>query len=316
MKAEGKLNNSEILFIYDAKLCNPNGDPDDENRPRMDYERGRNLVSDVRLKRYIRDYFQDCFEADPTKGIFVSKVEGKTVNATERLRALLGKQAGPSDIPRILESLIDVRLFGATMPIKGEGGRGGTSIRFTGPVQFNWGYSLNRAELVDSSSITSHFAAEEGKEQGTIGKDYRVYFSLIGFHGIISGIRAQETNLTMEDIHLLDQAMIKAIPLQATRSKIGQYPRLYIRVEYNDALSIIGDFRDLVHLQETEGLRDITECELVVDDLLNQLSAKSDAIKQIYFWHDEKLALSYQGKRGRLEELVGGELEGKLVRLS
>ncbi|MFY9411841.1 MAG: type I CRISPR-associated protein Cas7, partial [Dethiobacteria bacterium] len=40
--------NSEILFLYDAKLCNPNGDPDDENRPRMDYDRERCLVSDVR----------------------------------------------------------------------------------------------------------------------------------------------------------------------------------------------------------------------------------------------------------------------------
>ena len=53
------MNNSEILFLYDAKLTNPNGDPDEENRPRMDYERGTNLVSDLRLKRYIRDYLAD-----------------------------------------------------------------------------------------------------------------------------------------------------------------------------------------------------------------------------------------------------------------
>jgi CRISPR-associated protein Csh2 len=50
------INNSDILFIYDAKLCNPNGDPDDENKPRMDYDTQTNLVSDVRLKRYLRDY--------------------------------------------------------------------------------------------------------------------------------------------------------------------------------------------------------------------------------------------------------------------
>jgi len=51
--------NSEILFLYDAKMCNPNGDPDDENRPRMDYDRERCLVSDVRLKRYLRDYLEE-----------------------------------------------------------------------------------------------------------------------------------------------------------------------------------------------------------------------------------------------------------------
>ncbi len=50
--------NSEILFIYDAKMSNPNGDMDNENKPRMDYDTSTNLVSDVRLKRYVRDYFE------------------------------------------------------------------------------------------------------------------------------------------------------------------------------------------------------------------------------------------------------------------
>lgn len=49
------MNSSEMLYIYDAKLSNPNGDPDEENRPRMDEE--INLVTDLRLKRYVRDYF-------------------------------------------------------------------------------------------------------------------------------------------------------------------------------------------------------------------------------------------------------------------
>ena len=49
-------NRSEILFLYDIQNANPNGDPNDENKPRMDEETGRNLVTDVRLKRTIRDY--------------------------------------------------------------------------------------------------------------------------------------------------------------------------------------------------------------------------------------------------------------------
>ena len=82
-----RMNNSDILFIYDAKMCNPNGDPDDENKPRMDYETETNLVSDVRLKRYIRDYLED-------KGmsIFVAKVKGKTVDATQRLESWLSEK--------------------------------------------------------------------------------------------------------------------------------------------------------------------------------------------------------------------------------
>ena len=69
--------NHEFLFIYDARLCNPNGDPGNENKPRMNEEREINLVSDTRLKRYIRDYLQQFKE----KEIYIAKVENETVNA-------------------------------------------------------------------------------------------------------------------------------------------------------------------------------------------------------------------------------------------
>lgn len=231
--------NSEIQYIYDARMCNPNGDPDDENKPRMDYNRSVNLVSDVRLKRYIRDYLMDYKGG----GIFVSKVGGKTVDATDRLKKLIeeNKEEIEADdelkdlfdknkpneknlskhLPWLLSKLIDVRFFGATIPLKSEVGKG-ASITFTGPIQFNWGYSLNKVSgPMESSTITSTFAGA-GEDYSTMGKDYRVDYSLIAFHGIISAKRAEHTSLTDEDIDLFDDAMIKAIPLEATtRSKTG-----------------------------------------------------------------------------------------------
>ncbi|REJ16315.1 MAG: type I-B CRISPR-associated protein Cas7/Csh2 [Caldibacillus debilis] len=309
------MNNSEILFLYDAKLTNPNGDIDEENRPRMDYERSLNLVSDVRLKRYIRDYLDQIgYE------IFVAKVEGNTVNATERLNKLfsnyekkveLRKKLDPEVIDWLLDQLIDVRLFGATMPIKSEDK--GNSITFTGPVQFNWGYSLNKVTLVESASITSHFGSENQNEGGSIGKDYRVYYSFLAFHGIISGHRAKYTRLKNEDVRLLDQAMVKAIPLNATRSKVGQYPRLYLRVEYNSPEFVAGDFRDLVSLNETEGLRGISEVELQADRLLNKLTEIKEEIAKIYFWQDTNLILEGHGQKGTLPDLLSPDLKEKLV---
>lgn len=142
MKDENKIKNSEILFLYDAKMCNPNGDPDEENKPRMDYETERNLVSDVRLKRYIRDYL-----ISNEKEIWVSKVEGKTVDATKRLEALAKKYEqetkNKEDIKKLteefkkwlLETVIDMRLFGATIPVKG-GEERGAAVTFTGPFSF------------------------------------------------------------------------------------------------------------------------------------------------------------------------------------
>jgi len=178
--------NSEILFLYDAKLCNPNGDPDDENRPRMDYDRERCLVSDVRLKRYLRDYLEEMGHT-----IYVTKSAG-VVQAEERLKRVLGtEKVSGKDLPELLAELLDVRLFGATMPIKGARRGEGEAVNLTGPVQFTWGYSLNRVQPVDSSTISSQFATRETAGQGTFGKDYRLYYALVAFHGVVSARRAQ-----------------------------------------------------------------------------------------------------------------------------
>jgi CRISPR-associated protein Csh2 len=287
--------NSEILFLYDAKLTNPNGDPDDENKPRMDYDKGVNLVSDVRLKRYIRDYLD-------SRGceIFITKMDGETVDATERLRRLLKKEKlgalTKEDIDIILDKLIDVRLFGATMPIKAQEGEKGASSTFTGPVQFTWGYSLNRVELVTSNSITSIFAGrtEGGRgEYGTFGKDWRLYYSLIAFYGIVSGYRGEYTRLTEEDVLLLDSAMVNAIPQTAsTRSKVGQKPRLYLRVEYKNKGIFLGELRGKVKLDKVEGLRDISDYELDVSDLIAFLSNNREKIEKIYVYEDPELRIS------------------------
>ncbi len=284
--------NSEILYLYDAKMTNPNGDPDDENKPRFDYEKEVNLVSDVRLKRYIRDYLQSR-----GYGIFVSKVDGETVDATERLKRVLKKEKltalSKEDTDQILKELIDVRLFGATMPIKAQEGSRGATSTFTGPVQFSWGYSLNKGELVRSNSITSLFAGrtEEGKgEYGTFGKDWRLYYSLLAFYGIISGYRAQYTQLTKEDVDLLDDALLNAIPLMAsTRSKIGQKPRLFLRIEYKDLYTFLGDLRGKIVLDRETGLRDIKDFTVDLTPLFEFLKKYEEKIQKLLVYVDPEL---------------------------
>ncbi len=308
--------NSEILYLYDCKLCNPNGDPDDENKPRMDYETGRNLVSDVRLKRYFRDYF-----AQKGMEIFVGQVDGKSVTAGNRLKALFEKYGKDSkvlnkpkqeDIEWIISKLIDVRLFGATMPIKAEGSGSGSSITFTGPVQFNWGYSLNKVAIVPSNSITSHFASDAKNTQGAIGKDYRLYYSLIAFYGIVSSARAKETFLTEDDIAELDEAMIRAIPLTATsRSKNNQMPRLVLRVEYKENM-FIGDLRRYVKFApkvKEEEVRDLTDYEVDADKLADILAKYKDKINMIRVCQDKDLKLKGGKtlKRMLIERGIGQE---------
>jgi CRISPR-associated protein Csh2 len=336
------MRNSDILFIYDAKMCNPNGDPDDENRPRMDVETSRNIVTDVRLKRYIRDYWIEKGEE-----VFVATIEEKTVDATKRLAYWVSEwilQGGSSDMSLridaqkvqtklvknekieaseivklisseedILKAFLDVRLFGATMPIKDE--KKGSSFTFTGPVQFNWGYSLNKVEQVYSNTITSTFAGKtkgEGDEHGTMGKDYRLYYSLLAFHGVISAYRAKHTKMQDEDVTKLEEALIKAIPLQATRSKIGQYPRLMVRVEYNDDETFLGDLRRYVKPDKVEGLRDIIEVALDISELDKKLSKNADSINSIRIWQDADIMITCNGNIGTIKDIVSDSIKGKI----
>lgn len=316
MSKETVKYDSEILFIYDAKMCNPNGDPDEENKPRIDYETSRNLVSDVRLKRYIRDYF-----ISKDMEIWVSKVDDEVVDATKRLESLKEKynkyEGKKVDIKKpdkefinwLIRQLIDVRLFGATMPLKGAEGERGGGLTFTGPVQFSWGYSLNPVEIVSSSSITSHFAGR-GEEYGTIGKDWRVYYSLIAFYGIISKKRAEKTNLSLDDVKELDNALIEAIPSEATtRSKLGQTPRLLLRIEYKGG-TYIGDLRRYISIKpkpdkKIETIRDIDEFELDITALVDIVHKNKERIEKIYFWkHNDLISSGYFNQEDLKDKII------------
>jgi CRISPR-associated protein Csh2 len=290
-------------------MANPNGDPDEENKPRMDYEAGRNLVSDVRLKRYLRDYWtsldrsrwEDLGYPGP-QDVWVRKLEQngeiRTVSAKDRIAQLARQLANkppkeafkdPGFQSRLLDILVDVRLFGATIPIGDEeAGREGGSRSLTGPVQFSWAFSLNRAELLPSSTVTSHFSGREEGEKGqygTMGKDWRVRYALLAFYGVVSAWRARHTALDERDLRLLDLSMVQALPLMATtRSKLGQTPRLYLRVEYRDAETLLGDPRLWLRLEREEGLEDITGAHLDLGPLLERYRDYRERIHALYVW--------------------------------
>jgi CRISPR-associated protein Csh2 len=290
-------NNSAILYLYDARLCNPNGDPDEENRPRMDYERELNLVSDLRLKRYIRDYFiQKGYE------LYVQKVDDAPVTSEERINSI---KADKNIVKAAQEAFIDIRLFGATITKKDN------NYSITGPVQFNWGYSLNPVRLLESS-ITSHFSSDAKKRQGAIGKDYRVQYSLIAFSGVVSGKRADYTGLSESDLALMDEAMVKAIPLLATRSKIGQQPRLYLRLELCDSETVLKDLRNYLSIHKDEKLddirdiRNITEYTVEAGALADYINQNRSKINKVICFHDNDLCITLNGEHASIDSIFSG----------
>lgn len=292
--------NSEILLIYEARNCNPNGDPDEENKPRIDPKTRVNLVSDVRLKRFFRDYIARSFGE---QYVYVTKVSGRNVRADQRI-GLFGYERGSSEeidniikaaktekakerIEKLAESVpqrcIDARLFGATIPIGAGEGRGAAKI-FIGPVQFAWGFSLHPVEFIESSTITSVFSGREAAEQyGTMGKDWRLYYSLISFYGVVSGGRAAQTDLKKEDLLVLDDILWKSLMIEpTTRSKIGERPHLYLRVEYKDTETLLGDLRRFIETEPKEPIREFKDVNPKFDKLLNVLNENKERISKIY----------------------------------
>jgi CRISPR-associated protein Csh2 len=318
--------NSDFLFLYEAIQCNPNGDIDQENKPRMDYDNKINLVSDVRIKRYIRDYLK-------TTGaeIFVDMVGENKVSPTTRLENIVKdiladenhldiillnredlkgkfleiKERYRGDFDKIFNSLktgkfsqekredkekeektsktekkwheefnrhlltylvkqkfIDIRFFGSAFAIEG------FTKSYIGPIQLNWGYSLHKVELMESNSIVT--IMNDGSS--TIGKDYRIHYSLLAFSGSVNKYAAASTGLTEKDLVQFRKAIWEAIPALPTRSKLNQYPKLYLEVIYNEGYNN-GHFGDLRQYVSARPAGELEERQIrKFDDLVLDLS--------------------------------------------
>jgi CRISPR-associated protein Csh2 len=313
-----RVPNAEILFLYEAKDTNPNGDPDAENRPRMDYVGRRLLVSDVRLKRYVRDYLLARGE-----DVWVrTREDGSRTDADGRLEELkdlykkeTGKELGakkkdldPEFLAWYLRRLRDVRLFGAVLPIKAEGEAKGGTGQFVGPVQFDWGYSLHPVEVY-TATIASQFAGrtEGGKgEHGTFGKDHRIHYALIAFWGRVSALRAERVGLSLEDLEVLERGLLEGLLEGATtRSKVGQTPLLYLRVDWRGGFRPLGDPRDGLRVRPEggkapEAIRSQADYVLEAGGLSERLARYREEVERVRLWRHPGLkveGLSLEGVR-------------------
>lgn len=234
----------EFLFLYDIKMGNPNGDPD-ENRPRV-LPDGAHYVTDVRLKRFVRDFLKSRGQ-----DIMVDNIEGRTTNLTGRVVHYLQKinktqAVGKELVDILLDAFIDARLFGSALAFKVEDLKDEPGVEkpkgwepkpepktLTGAVQINMGEALHQAEEVDIHG-TSVFASREDKSQGTFTTYFGLRYALIGFSGVGNQHAAKISRLSDEDYELFLKALWHGVRASGnTRTKVGQIPRLLISLEYN-----------------------------------------------------------------------------------
>lgn len=273
-------NRSEILFIYDVKWANPNGDPLDENKPRIDEETEKCIVTDVRFKRTIRDEWQEWGET-----LWVS---GESVNPEQRAKDLGIEKK--EDALRLL----DVRLFGAVIPMKKQ-----ADTSYTGPVQFRFGTSMHAVKVVFQQG-TAAFTTESA-QQRSFREEYLIPYALICFYGVANENAAKITGASEEDLQKLLKAIWNGTKNLITRSKMEHNPRLLLRIIYKEGLHWhIGELDShlkLVSEIEEKSIRDVSQVCIDITDFLNRLNQHKDKIEKIEYKEDGRLKLTANGTR-------------------
>jgi len=289
-------NRSEILFLYDATNTNPNGDPLDENKPRIDEETGINIVTDVRLKRTVRDYLFDY------KGIevFIREIREEDGN----LRTKEKRLEEFKDNEELIEKCIDVRLFGATTAVKGK------TMTLTGPVQFKYGYSLHRVDLTYIKGTTVMPSAQD-RRQGTFTEKYILPYSLIVFYGIVNenAVKVQNIPLKEDDIDLLLEAMWNGTKNLISTSKVGQMSRLLLQVIHKEENYHMGELDKRIRFisdKNDEEIRDITDGVIDITELVKALNNNKERILKVRYKIDDRVQLSLNGKKTSFQEALTG----------
>jgi CRISPR-associated protein Csh2 len=304
---------AEILFYYDAKMSNPNGDPD-ENRPRIDRITKKNYVTEFRLKRTIRDYLFKVLNKKIFMRQELASPKSLALKEIEDLASdYITKGAGGGKKPevnrtKLLKDHIDIKLFGILFAV------GDLHFKQIGPVQYSIGQSLNKVEEIQIR-MTRIVPTKAGAESGTFGEKYVVRYSFIEFHGFVNNNVAKEVDLSEEDVNNMLVAMWKGTSSLSTSSKFGQQSRLLIKVNYkNDGY--IGDLDLKCKLEaNTDPLESISQVSLDINELFDILSRNKDIIDSVEY-EDSAELICKSNKESNFEELVKDWARKNSIRVS
>lgn len=290
-------NRSEILFLYDVTDANPNGDPVDENKPRIDEESGKNIVTDVRLKRTIRDYLHDYKKKD----VFIIE----TRDGNGNLRTKEDRLSDFKTPEELLEKCIDIRLFGATTAVEGK------TMVLTGPVQFKYGRSLHKVDLTYVKGTTV-MPSKADKKQGTFTEKYILPYSLIAFYGVVNENAAsnQALKLTEGDVSLMLESIWNGTKNLISCSKFGQIPRMLMQVVYREGNFYIGELDKRISLNSSKNddkeIRDISDVKIDITNLTEALVDHKDKIEKIRLKVDERVSFIKDNKDISIKDAFNG----------
>ena len=202
-------NRIDFIYIFDVQDGNPNGDPDAGNLPRIDAETGMGLVTDVCLKRKVRNYVQVAKELSDGYDIFIKEKailnsEIDKAHDDEEVKKAKDKTAAARLF--MCKNYYDIRTFGAVMST----GKNAGQVR--GPIQFTFARSVDPIATAEHSITrmavaTENEAEKQNGDNRTMGRKATVPYGLYVCHGFISASLAKQTGFSEEDLQLFFEAL-------------------------------------------------------------------------------------------------------------
>ncbi|MDE7375966.1 MAG: type I-C CRISPR-associated protein Cas7/Csd2 [Muribaculaceae bacterium] len=274
----------DFVYIFDVQDGNPNGDPDAANLPRVDAETGHGLVTDVCLKRKIRNYVEVARNGQPGYDIFIQEaavLDNRVEDIYETEQVKRNDKANQKDAAKqaLCDKYYDIRAFGAVIATKDKQGQ----VR--GTVQLTFGRSVDPVVSLSHAITRMAVTKESDKEkERTMGRKATVPYGLYVVHGFVNANLANQTGFDQDDLQLLwdalgnmfDHDRSAARGLMSARkliafehdSKLGNAPanKLFdlVKVEKKAEVESPRNFADYVVTIDTENLpKGVTINELI-----------------------------------------------------
>lgn len=212
-------NRFDFVYIFDVQDGNPNGDPDAGNLPRIDAETGMGLVTDVCLKRKVRNYVQIAKDCSEGYDIFIKEkaVLDSLVNKTYDYSEV--KNASKEEKKKIAKRLLcknyfDIRTFGAVIATKDK------NDQVRGPIQMTFSRSVGPIVANEHSITRMAVTKEEDLEkERTMGRKATIPYGLYICHGFVSANLAKQTGFSEDDLKLFWEALINMFDIDRSAAR-------------------------------------------------------------------------------------------------
>ena len=278
-------NRYDFVILFDVENGNPNGDPDAGNAPRIDPDTGLGLVTDVCLKRKIRNYVETVKEDAPGYGIYIKDqvpLQRSDARALESLSIQKDLKSAKKDDPSIdvkirdfmCRSFYDIRTFGAVMTTFVKGNLNCGQVR--GPVQLGFARSIDpilyQEITITRLAITTEADAE--RKDTEMGRKSIVPYGLYRCEGYISANLARKTTgFSEEDLQLLWQAILNMFENDHSAARGKMAVRELIVFKHDSELGNAPAHKlfEAVHVSRVKGVevpRSYSDYVVSVDDVL------------------------------------------------